>query len=118
MGCTLTFGGRSAMGFRKINWQVYRVSVREKEYSLNDVKLLFGNQNFVKYSQFHIAQANLQVNNMMQKICFKFSNNNNSKKKLEEYVKQECQKLLLKLGNRQHGVHCLVLSTHVCWNTP
>lgn len=118
MGCTLTFGGRSAMGFRKIYWQVYRVSVREKEYQLNDVKLLFGDQNFVKYSQFHIAQANLQVNNMMQKICFKYSNNNNSKKKLEEYVKQECQKLLLKLGNRQHGVHCLVLSTHVCWNTP
>lgn len=82
------------------------------------MELLFGDQNFVKYSQFHIAQANLQVNNMMQKMCLKYSNNNNSKKKLEEYVKRECQKLLLKLGNRQHGVHCFVLSTHVCWNIP
>lgn len=98
MGCTLTFGGRSAMGFRKINWQVYRVSVREKEYSLNDVKLLFGNQNFVKYSQFHIAQANLQVNNMMQKICFKYSNNNNSKKKVGGICETRMSEIIIETG--------------------
>lgn len=44
----------------------------------------FVGKSFVKYQQFHIVQANLQVNDMMKKVCFKHSNNNN--KKLKEYV--------------------------------
>lgn len=69
----------------------------------------FVGQNFVKYWQFHIVQDNLQVNNRMQKMFFKYNNNNKNRRICETRTSE----IVTEIGYYHMGVHCPVLSTHV-----